>query len=233
MVSFGAGPHAKEVSLLNIGHRGAAGHAPENTIPGFRKALDLGADGFELDVRLTADAKLVVVHNPVAGGHAVQNSTYADIKSLNGQHEIPLLEDVLAAFGRRAFLDIELKAPGFEQAAVELIEKHCDRSRTVITSFHPQTLIKVRQITPDWQLGFIYNRTQDEETRHNCPIDVVVPQFRLASRDLIESAHSEGLKVFAWTVNDRQEASRLIDLGVDGLISDYPEMIAELLKGKK
>lgn len=231
--SFEAGTGIREVGLLNIGHRGAAGHAPENTIPGFRKALDLGADGFELDVRLTADAKLAVVHNPVVGGHAVQNSTYADIRSIAGQPEIPLLQDVLAAFGHRAYLDIELKTPGFEQAAIELIEKHCDRSRTVITSFHPQTLTKVRQLTPDWQLGFIYNRTQDEETRHNCPIDVVVPQFRLASRDLIEAAHSEGLKVFAWTVNDRQEASRLIDLGADGLISDYPEMVAGLLKKKK
>ena len=218
--------------MLIVGHRGAAGRLPENTMPGFHKALELGADGFELDVRITSDAKLVVVHGPVVSGHAVQSSAYADIRNISNGYEIPLLEDVLAAFGKRTYLDIELKAPGFEEAAVALIEKFCDPSRTLVSSFHPQTLIKVRQLAPELQLGFIYNRTQDEETRHNCPVDVVIPQFRLASRDLIAQAHTEGLKVFAWTVNDRQEASRLIELGVDGLISDYPEMIAELVRAR-
>ncbi|MBI3694721.1 MAG: glycerophosphodiester phosphodiesterase [Acidobacteria bacterium] len=219
--------------MLILGHRGAAGHLPENTMPSFHKALELGADGFEMDVRITSDSKLVVVHGSVVNGHSVQNSPYADIQALSDGYEIPLFEDFLAAFGAKAFLDIELKAPGFEQEALALIERYCDRARTVIASFHPQTLIKVRQVAPDWQLGFIYNRTQDEEQRHNCPIEVVIPQFRLASRDLISEAHAEGQKVFAWTVNDRQEASRLIDLGVDAIISDYPEMVVELAQSRR
>jgi len=218
--------------MLILGHRGAAGHLPENTMPGFHKAIELGADGFELDVRITADSRLVVVHGSVVGEHAVLNSAYSEIRKLPDGYEIPLLADVLKTFGRKAFLDIELKSPGFEAGAIELIDKHCDRSRVVVSSFHPQTLIKARQLAPDLQLGFLYNRTQEEETRHNCPVDVVKPQFRLASRDLINDVHSEGLKVFAWTVNDPQEASRLMDLGVDGLISDHPEMVRGLL-GKK
>jgi len=216
--------------VLIIGHRGAAGHLPENTMPSFQKALDLGADGIELDVRVTVDNQLVVVHGSVVGGHAVQSSTYADLKNASGTYEIPLLEEVLAKFGGRTYLDVELKSPGFEQSALALIEKYCDRSQTVVSSFYPQTLLKLRQLAPDLQLGFIYNRTQDEETRHNCPVDIIIPQFRLASRELIAEAHSEGLKVFAWTVNDRQEAQRLMDLDVDGLITDYPEMLVELMK---
>jgi len=216
--------------VLNLGHRGAAGHLPEHTMAGFHKALELGADGFELDVRITADSQLVTVHGPVIDGHAVQSSAYADIRKGSGETEIPLLEEVLAAFGRRAYIDIELKAPGFEPSAITLIEKYCDWNQTLVSAFHPQTLIKARHLAPELQLGFIYNRTQEEETRHNCPVDVVIPQFRLASRDLINEAHAEGLKVFAWTVNDPQEASRLLDLGVDGLISDFPEMVAGLLK---
>ncbi len=218
--------------MLNIGHRGAAGHVPENTVPGFHKALELGADGFELDVRLTGDGKLIVVHNAVVNGHAVQSSPYADVRLVANGYEIPLLEDVLVTFGKRALLDIELKTPGFEETAIAMIEKYCDLSRTVLSSFHSQTLIKARQVMPDLQLGLIYNRVQDEETRHNCPVDVVVPQFRLASRDLIEQVHAEGLRIFAWTVNDRQEAARLMEMGIDGLISDYPEMVAELIKGR-
>jgi glycerophosphoryl diester phosphodiesterase len=215
--------------MIIIGHRGAAGHVPENTMPSFHKALELGAHGFELDVRITGDGQLVVVHNSVVGGHAVQTSNYSDIRQLPDGYEIPLLVDVLTTFGRRAFLDIELKCPGFELEAISLIQKHCDLTQTVLSSFHPQILLKARELAPELPLGFIYNRTQEEETRHNCPIEYVVPQFRLASRDLISDVHSEGLKVFAWTVNDPQEATRLMDLGIDGLISDYPEMIAELV----
>ena len=216
--------------MLILGHRGAAGHLPENSMAGFYKALELGAHGFELDVRTTADGFLVVVHGPVVNGHAVHNSAYEDIRKAPDGYEIPLLEEVLAAFRDRAYLVIELKSPGFEQSAMALVEKHCDPSRTVISSFHPQTLMKVRQLAPDLPLGFIYNRTQDEEARHNCPVDIVIPQFRLASRGLITEVHAESLKVFAFTVNDVQEATRLMELGVDGLISDYPERIVELQK---
>ena len=218
--------------MLILGHRGAPGHLPENTMPGFHKAMELGADGFELDVRITEDEKLVVVHGAVVQGHAVQSSAYAGIRHVSDGVEVPLLEEVLAGFGRRAYLDIELKTPGFEQAAIALIEKYCERCWIVLSAFHPQTLLKARELAPDLQLGFIYNRTQEEETRHNCPVEVVIPQFRLASRDLIAEAHAEGLMVFAWTVNDSQQASRLMDLGVDGLISDYPEMVAELVRGR-
>jgi len=220
--------------VLNLGHRGAAGHLPENTMPGFHKALELGADGFELDVRITADQKLVVVHGPVVGGRAVQTSTYADLQGAadGAGAGIPLLEEVLETFGRRAFLDIEFKTPGFEQSAVALIEKHCDWERVLVSAFHPQTVLRARQCAADLQLGFIYNRTQDEGIRHNCPVEVVIPQFRLASRDLIAAVHAEGLKVFVWTVNNPQEASRLLEWGVDGLISDFPEMVAEMVQRK-
>jgi glycerophosphoryl diester phosphodiesterase len=216
--------------MLIIGHRGAAGHLPENTLPSFRKALELGAHGFELDVRLTADGQLVVVHGAVVNTHAVQTSSYSDIRDLGDGYTVPLLKEVLVEFASKAYLDIEFKTPGFEEAAIALIQKHGNIARTLVSTFHAQTLIKVRQLVPELALGFIYNKSQDEETRHNCPVDVVIPQFRLASRDLITDAHAEGAKVFAWTVNDPLEAKRLIDLGVDGLISDYPEMVAKALK---
>jgi glycerophosphoryl diester phosphodiesterase len=219
--------------MLIIGHRGAAAHLLENTMPSFHKALELGADGFEMDVRITGDGKLVVFHNSVVGGHAVQTSNYEDIRQLPDGYEIPLFEDFLTTFGRRAFLDIELKSPGFEEEALRLIQKHCDLTRTILSAFHPPTLLKVRQLAPDLPLGYIFNRTQEEEGRHNCPIEYVIPQFRLASRDLINQVHGEGLKVFAWTVNDAQEATRLMDLGIDGLISDYPEMLVQLVQSRQ
>ena len=215
--------------FLILGHRGAD-QLPENTVPSFQKALDLGADGFELDVRQTADDKLVVVHGSVVGTLAVQASAYEQIRKLPDGFEIPLLEEVLKKFGRQAFLDIELKTPGFEKAAMDLIRDHCDPAKVLVSGFDPEALSKVYDLFPEIELGFLYNRTQDEESRHNCPVDVVKPQFRLASRELIAEVHDEGLRVIPWTVNDESEMKRLINLGVDGIISDFPEKVAEVAR---
>ena len=217
--------------LLILGHRGAA-TLPENTIPSFEKALELGADGVELDVRQTADGQLAVIHGLVVGPHSVQGSTYQKIRKLKKGFEVPLLEDVLKIFGKKTFLDIELKTPGFEEQAVDLIREHADPAKVLVTAFYPEALSKVKGLFPEIRLGYIYNRTQDEESRHNCPVDVVIPQFRLASRELIEEVHEEGLTVIPWTVNEDREITRLLGLGVDGFITDYPEKVVALTRDK-
>ena len=215
--------------ILNLGHRGAA-EILENTIPSFEKAIEQGADGFELDVRRTADGELVVVQPAVVGRRAVQSSTYAEIRALPGGFEIPLLKDVLAQFGKTAFLNIEFKTTGFEDEAIELIGKQTKSGNIMISAFDTGTLNRVHELAPDIQLGYIYNRTQDEESRHNAPIDFVIPQFKLASRELISDIHEEELKVAPWTVNEESEMKRLLALDVDGFITDYPEKLAAVLK---
>lgn len=218
-------------SILILGHRGAA-QILENTIPSFAKALEMGADGVELDVRQTADGELVVVHSPVVNNMALNVSSYEDIRHLPDGHEVPLFKDVLKQFGKKSFLDIEFKSPGFEGAAVELIRKYANPNKVMVSAFDTSTLNKVHDLYPEIALGFIYNRTQDEEQWHNCPVDYVIPQFRLASREMIEEVHGEGLKVVPWTVNEENEIDRLIELGVDGIISDYPEKVVAVL-GKR
>jgi glycerophosphoryl diester phosphodiesterase len=207
-----------------IGHRGAANHT-ENTIPAFESAIAQGVDGIELDVRQTSDGLLAVVHDSVVGERAVKSTTYEVLKSLPDGYEVPLLIDVLKKFGKKTLLDIELKHEGIEEAAVELIKRYCNPEKTVVSGFNADSLSKVHELLPELQLGYIYNRTQDEELRHNCPIDIVIPQFRLASREYIAEVHDEGLAVWAWTVNEEDEARRLINLGVDGLITDHPDKV--------
>jgi len=207
-----------------IGHRGAADHT-ENTVPSFESAIAQGVNGIELDVRASGDGQLVVVHPSVVGENAVKSTAYEDFKNLPDGYEVPLFEDVLKQFGRKTFLDIELKHDGIEEAAVKLIKKYCNPGKTMVSGFDVDSLSKVHELLPALQLGYIYNRTQDEEARHNCPIDVVIPQFRLASRQMIEEVHDEGLKVWAWTVNDEVEVQRLVNLGIDGLITDYPDKV--------
>lgn len=211
-----------------IGHRGARGR-PENTIPSFELALAHGADGVELDVRQSGDGELVVVHSSVVGSHAVKWTPYPVFRELGDGYQVPLLEDVLKQFCGRTFLDIELKEPGFEEAAIQLIQQYGQTDDIMISGFHTEMLNKVHQLLPEIRLGFIYNRTQDEESRHNSPIDFVIPQFRLASRELIAEIHDEGLEVFAWTVNHESEMRRLLALGVNGIITDEPARLAEVL----
>ena len=207
-----------------IGHRGAANHT-ENTIPSFESALEQKVDGIELDVRASSDGKLVVIHDSVVGEHSVKATPDEMFKKLPNGYEAPLLEDVLKKFGKKTFLDIELKHDGIEEAAVALIKRYCNPEKTMISGFDVDGLAKVHELLPELQLGYIYNRTQDEGARHNCPIDVVIPQFRLASRELIEEVHDEGLLVWAWTVNEEEEVRRLVNLGVDGLITDHPDKV--------
>lgn len=211
-----------------IGHRGAAGH-PENTIVGFEAALGQGANGIELDVRQSGDGKLIVLHPSVVGEQSVKATAFDDFKTTPEGYEIPLFEQVLKKFGKKTFLDIEFKHDGFEEEAVRLIEKYCKPNKVMVTGFDADSLNKVHELAPDIQLGFIYNRTQDEESRHHAPIDVVIPQFRLASREFIAEVHDEGLQLWAWTVNEEAEIKRLLALGVDGLITDYPERVKAAL----
>ncbi len=214
--------------VVIIGHRGADGF-PENTIPSFEHALEQGADGFELDIRKSGDGQLVVVHGSVVGNRSVQSTPYEKFRDLGNGFEVPLFEDVLQQFGKKTFLDIEFKTGGFEEQAVTLIKKWANLSQLMVSGFNTDTLNKVHELCPEVRLGFIYNRTQDEESRHNSPIDVVIPQFRLASRELIREVHEEELKVFAWTVNEESEMRRLIGLGVDGMITDRPARLATVL----
>ena len=213
-----------------IGHRGAAGLA-ENTIAAFEEALAQGADGIELDVRQTVDGRLVVVHDSVVGERSVHTTSYEDLIASEEGRLMPLFEEVLEKFGKRTLLDIELKLSGFEEQAVELIRLHTDPEKMLVSAFDAKSLQTVHDLLPEIQLGYSYSRTQDEEARHPAPIDVVIPQFRLASRELIEDVHDEGLQVWAWTVNDDAEISRLLRLGVDGLITDYPAKIVAALRG--
>jgi glycerophosphoryl diester phosphodiesterase len=211
-----------------IGHRGAAGF-PENTVPAFENAVALGVDAIELDVRRSGDDKLVVVHDAVVGEHAVKSTPYETFRQLPDGHEVPLFEDVIKQFGRKIYLNIELKDEELEEEAVALIKKYSKSGKAMVSGFDVGSLLKVHELSGDIELGYIYNKTQDEESRHQAPIDVVIPQFRLAARELIEAVHSEGLKVWAWTVNEELEIERLLRLGVDGLITDYPERVAAAL----
>lgn len=203
---------------LLLGHRGARGERsiPENTLASFDLALAAGCDGFEFDVRLTADGQAVICHDADAGG---LNIAHASAQQL----ALPLLSEVLARYQSTAFLDIELKVAGLETITADLLRQFAPARGFVVSSFLPQVLEVLHGIDATIPLGLICE-TQAELSRWpQVPVDYVIPHHRLLDGKLVDHMKSAGKKILVWTVNLPADMRRFSRWGVDGIISDHPE----------
>ncbi len=208
---------------LLLGHRGARASRdiPENTLASFELSLQHGCDGFEFDVRRSADDGAVICHDPVTGGLEIVN-TSAKVLAL------PTLEQVLEQFSSRAFLDIELKVAGLERHLVAALVEYPPRKRYVVSSFLSEVLSTVHAVDSTVPLGFLW----DEENKlppNGLPIAWLIPRVDLVDRKLVEQAHAAGQKVMVWTVNHADEMQRMNEWGVDAIISDDTELLARSL----
>jgi glycerophosphoryl diester phosphodiesterase len=209
---------------LLLGHRGSRVSASvrENSLPAFDLALQHGCDGFEFDVRLTADGSAIVCHDAKFQGHSIAEGTAAQFRDL------PLLDDVMARFSKRAFLDIELKVPGLAQHVMAALREHIPERAYVVSSFLPHVLVEVRNRDESIPLGIICDRKLPPW--QELPIEYLIPHASLITRALVREAHDAGKVLFAWTVNDKSSMLRLADWGVDGIISDNTELLVRTLK---
>ena len=219
--------------VLKIGHRGARAYEPENTLSSFRRALELGVDAVELDVRRTKDNELVVIHNAdvnktTDGSGAVNELTLEEIQRFvteKGEH-VPTLEDVLDAVAKRVKVLVELKETGTEEQVIDLIRKKRLIENVIIISFHEDVLRKVRELSDEVETGLIY-------VRHKNPIgaaldlkaEYLLPLYRFTHSINVKKAHEAGLKVFVWTINSKEEAEEYKKKGVDGIASDRPDIL--------
>ncbi|HET6180637.1 MAG TPA: glycerophosphodiester phosphodiesterase [Candidatus Sulfotelmatobacter sp.] len=212
---------------LLLGHRGARAleSIPENTLASFDQALADGCDGFEFDVRLTADEEAVVCHDPKLGNHKVANSTAQQVATL------PRLRDVLKRYQDTAFLDIEVKVKGLERMVADLFLRHKPRRGYVVSSFLPGALTALRAQDPTLSLGLICETKTQLRLWTELPVAYVIPQHELVDADLIRKVKGTGKKIMVWTVNDPADMQRFTDLGVDGVISDETVLLCRTLKG--
>lgn len=211
---------------LLLGHRGARRYAPENTLPAFDLALEHGCDGFEFDVRRTADGRALVCHDPKIAGIDIARTTYTNIYPRAG--EPPCLEHVLARFASRAFLDIELKVPGLVDAVAAVLRESPARRGYVVSSFWPEVVVAAAE--RGLPTGFICDTQRELARWRDLPGEFVMPHYKLVNRELVETLHAGGRKVFVWTVNDERQMRRLADWGVDAIISDDTELLATTFK---
>ena len=212
---------------LLLGHRGLRSRSfsvRENTLAAFDLALQHGCDGFEFDVRLTADDTAVICHGHRFASITIAKAIAARLRSL------PLLEDVLERYARRAFLDIELKVPGIESHLLNAASKFPPQRGYVVSSFLPDVLIDLRTCSQTVPLGIICETRKQLSIWRDLPIQYVIANQRLITLELLRDAHGAGKAVFAWTVNRKASMVRLANNGADGIISDKTDLLVETLR---
>ena len=223
-----------------IGHRGAAGLAVENTISAVRKALELGVKIVEVDVRLTSDKKVVVFHDEdlrrLAGiDKKIRDLTLNELREIRINDEnIPTLDEVLAELSGRAGILIEVKEEGWEDLVVSSIKLNKASDWSAVISFHESTIQKVKLLYNKIPTGLIYALPPGkviEAKRLNASI--VLPNYMILTNSHLEFAHKQGLKVVTWTVNEPLKAAELAEAGVDGITTDYPNIIMKTLSERK
>ncbi len=232
--------------VLRIGHRGAAGTHPENTLVSFRRAVELGAHGIEFDVHRTKDGHIVVIHDhhlerTTNGTGWIMHRTLDEIRQCDAGswkgpefsgERVPTLLEVIRQTPASLMLFLELKAgslhyPGIEDDLVKLIREEGVLSRVQISSFDHHGLAKLHALEPKLELGMLFaeNPLDPVGMAHACGANALHPSWQWTSPHMVEMAHGSGMKVNVWTVDDPQVIAIMKQFGVDGIISDYPDRV--------
>jgi glycerophosphoryl diester phosphodiesterase len=201
------------------------GFPAENTLAAFDYAMASGCDGFEFDVRYTRDRRSVLCHDPKLKRQEVAVTEYAGLERRCG-YNLACLEDVLLRFGENAYLDIELKVTGNEDAVVAALRARVPGRGYVLSSFLPEVLRRLHELDPSLPLGYVCEHPEYLPQWRELPIAVFLPRYSLVTQELIGTTHARGVKLLSWTVNDERDLRRLAGWGVDGLISDDPRLLA-------
>ncbi len=235
-----------------LAHRGDCKHAPENTLAAFRQAAKMGVDGIEFDVKLTADGKVIVLHDQTldrtTNGHGdVSSFTLAALQELNASvrfpelvppEKIPTLDEVFEFAGDRLYMNVELKnySTPFDRlvpAVVEHVKRHGLEKRVFFSSFNPFSLRIAHRLLPSVPCGLLtlpraagfLGRTFGWRGQ----LEALNPHLASLTPYLVDQVHAGGKRVYVWTVNAEADILHVIDLGVDGIITDDPALALRLL----
>ncbi len=226
-------------TMIKIGHRGACGYEPENTLRSFAKAITLGVDIIELDVHVCKSGEVVVIHYDKVdyttnGNGYVYEKTLDELQSLDaGQGEIiPTLEEVLNLIDRQVKVNIELKKPDTVQSVAHIIERYVHKKGWsyddfLVSSFNHYALQQFHALLPQVDIGalLIGIPIGFADFAQKVNASIVVVAFHFINQDFVDDAHNREMKVFVFTVNDKDDIQRIKALGVDGIISDYPDRL--------
>ena len=239
-----------EKSLI-LGHRGACGYAPENTLEAFRLALQQGADGYELDVHMTSDGELVVIHDETVdrttnGTGLVRDLTLGQIKALDAScgmdayrgAKIPTLREALELVkGTNHIVNIEIKTdewfyPGLEEKCLALVQELGMEAQIVYSSFNHFTLQKIKALNPNAKTGMLFGDIMVRPWEYAQPlnVDFLHPmKMNIWVEDFAEETYKAGYGINMWTINDEATMNCCLDCGA-GIITNYPDVAVKLRK---
>ena len=239
--------------MLFRSHRGASGYAPENTLEAFRLARDMGADGVELDVQFTKDRQLVVIHDETIdrvsdGTGYVADYTLEELRKLrfNRTHPeyegcvIPTLREVLELLRPAGMtVNIELKTginfyDGIEKQVLKLVEELGMGEQVIYSSFNHASVIRMKRLCPEARVGLLYSDGiwQPAEYASRLGAEALHPSLNnMQYPQLMEQSRENGVKVHVWTVNGREELKRIAEMGVDAIITNFPDVAREVVYG--
>lgn len=225
--------------MLKIAHRGAKGYEPENTLKAFQKALDLNADGIELDVHLSADGHIIVMHDETIdkmtnGKGEITQFTLAELKSflIGGQYKIPTLNEVFDLVDKKSFINVELKNADTSSQVAALIEtyikeKSWNYEHFIISSFDWNALKEVQNLNPNIPIGVLTEENLNTALTfaETIKAKAIHPDYQLLDAENVSEIKKKGFLVFPWTVNKEEDIQKIKDYNVDGIISDFPDKI--------
>ncbi len=219
--------------FFKIAHRGASAYEPENTLRSFRRAIDMGAEMMELDVRLSSDGHLVVIHDKKVdrttnGKGFVREMTLSDLRKLDaGKGEkIPTFEEVIDLAKGKIKLVVELKDKGTEEKVIKLIKESGLIDDVFLVSFHCDLVKRAKSLEPRIRTGLIMLFSFDTVAKgKECHVDAVAPSHYFITSGMVERVHKSGMYLFTWTVDDPKKAKKLKEMGVDGIVTNKPDLI--------
>ncbi len=229
-------------------HRGASAYAPENTLAAFKLAIELNADMLELDVQQSRDKKLFIMHDAKVrrttnGKGRISGLSSAELQKLDAgswfgekyaDEPIPVLKNVLTLARGKATLNIEVKYDGQQDGMLQQVissiydtgfEKDC-----VLTSFDFPLVDEIKRLAPELAVGYIFSRRGLRAKSFKAAVDILSVHFTLVSKKFLRKSHKAGKKVFVWTVNSKWMMHHMCKLGVDGIITNYPDRLAAVIE---
>lgn len=225
--------------MLKIAHRGAKAYEPENTLKAFQKALDLNSDGIELDVHLSSDGYLIVIHDETIdrttnGKGSVNDFTLAELKSflIDGKYQIPTLNEVFDLVNKKCFINIELKGLETAPKVVSLIEEYISEKdwkyeHFIISSFDWNMLEETSKLNPNISIGVLTEENIDTALAfaEKIKAKAIHPDFQLLNAENVQQMQEKGFLVLPWTVNSEEDIQKVKTYQVNGIISDNPDKI--------
>ena len=249
MLSF-LGCDTKKATLV-VAHRGASGHAPENSLSSMKKAIEMRAEFSELDVQETKDGKIILLHDKTLERTGKQDLNiwelnYDELKDIEvGEwfaeefkgEPIPTLEEVINLVKGKMKLNIELKANKHEkmlaERALQVVVDNDFLDQVVFTSFKFDEIRKIRELNNDAKVGYIFSKMPKDIDVFSEDVHMLSVRGNLVDEEFMSKAKAAGKEVAVWTVNKEEDMKKLIALNVDAIITDYPDVLRNVLDAGK